>query len=85
MLTSMAASVARWRPAWIYMPPFEPPADSWSPYQRTGIYADPCDPARDDWWPGPPLPSQFWPSAVFDEVRDALVALLLAGLRGATP
>ncbi len=57
MLTSMAAFVAQCRPASIYRPPFEPPADSWSPYARTGIYADPS-------------------------VRDALAALLLAGLKG---
>ena len=85
MLTRMAAFVARCRPASIYMPPFEPPADSWSPYARTGIYADPGDSAWDDWWPGPPLPSPFWPSAAFDEVRDAVATLLLAGLRGTTP
>ena len=82
MLTSMAAFVAQCRPASIYRPPFEPPADSWSPYARTGIYADPSDSVRDDWWLGPSLPSPFWPSVVFDEVRDALAALLLAGLKG---
>jgi hypothetical protein len=85
MLTRLAAFVARYGFASIYTPPFEPPADNWSPYARTGTYADPWDPARADWWPSPALPSQFWPSAVFDEVRDALAALLLAGLRGATP
>ena len=85
MMSRLAALVARHRPASIYTPPCEPPADYWSPYERSGIYADPCDPARDYWWSGRPLPSPFWPSAVFDEVRDALTELLLAGLRGATP
>lgn len=84
-MSRLAPLVARYQPASIYAPPGEAPVDDWSPYERTGIYADPCDPGRDYWWPGRPLPSPFWPSAVFEQVRNGLTELLLAGLREITP
>jgi hypothetical protein len=55
MMSRLAALVARYRPASIYTPPCEPPADYWGPCERWGIYGDPCDPARNYWWPGRPL------------------------------
>jgi hypothetical protein len=84
-MTGLAALVARYRSAAIYTPPFEPPASYWSPYERWGIYRYPFDIEREYWEPGRPLPSLFWPPAVFEQVRDVLAELLVASLRAATP